>query len=89
MPKVAYKWGVFIAVLCKNEFGDRYMKADYIKVDRPITQPELADFLNEQHSELIKNTNPKHLVDVGWLASPTGKEWTEEQAFEIFERMAA
>ena len=41
MPKVAYKWGVFIAVLCKNEFGDRYMKADYIKVETQKRKKEV------------------------------------------------
>lgn len=87
MTHIAYKWHVLIAVLCKTESGEHYMKADQINATDYYKQYELADVLQENHRKLIESTNDKHLFNVVWLASPVQKDWDEKQASQIFDRL--
>lgn len=87
MGKRRYKWSVLIAVLCIDETGKQYMKSEAVIANEPYTQPELADYLHDRHKRLIDSTNPNHLRDVAWLASPIGTQWDEEEAFNIFQHM--
>lgn len=84
--QVPYKWSVFIAGLCQDDSGTKYMKCEEIQAKEFYCQYELADYLSERHSELLRNCNDKHLVNAMWLACPYEYSFTEEQAFKLFEK---
>lgn len=84
MTKLGFQWSTFIAVMCKDEFGQEYMKAQQFDIDQQLKQSELAEYLNDQHFGLIKSCNSNHLINVGWISSPFPIEWEEKQVSEIF-----
>lgn len=84
--KLSYRWSIFIAALCRDEFGREYMRGEQISIDQPLLQAELADYLDEQHRSLASSCNQKHLVGVGWAADPFGGDWEESQASKLFDR---
>jgi len=82
---VPYIWTIFIAGLCEDADGKRYMKSEEIQANERYRQYELADYLSDRHSDLLKSCNHKHLVNAMWLACPYKYSFTDEQVFKIFE----
>jgi hypothetical protein len=83
--EVPHHWSIFIAVMGKQPNGDVYMKSEQIKTNQPYYQNDLADYLNERHQALISGMNRNALCGVGWAAAPNGHDWSEEEAFSLFE----
>lgn len=89
LTKIRYKWGVTIAALCVDQEGRKYMRSEFIKANEPYLQSELADYLEDEHERLLESCNRSHLVNATWIASPIGREYTEKEAFDIFEALGS
>ena len=84
VSEVPFKWTVFIAGLCLDETGTKYMKCEEIQAKEFYCQYDLADYLSERHSELLRGCNNKHLINAMWLACPYEHSSNEEEAFKLF-----
>jgi hypothetical protein len=83
-----FNWSIYMAVFGIN--GDQnYIKANIVISDKPYLQSELIEFLNKEHQKIIKGFNPSQLCGFGWLASPTGHDFTEEHAYRLFDKYGA
>lgn len=89
IDEVPYLWSVYIAAFCIGQDGKEYMKSEIVQTTSRYYQKDLCEFLNGQHQTLIANCNENHTVSVGWLASPHGVDFTEEQASELFTVLGA
>ena len=65
------------------------MKSVVIESKSPCLQGELADLLHEHHIDLLTECNEGHVITAGWMASPTGIDWTEKLGGDVFSKMDA
>lgn len=84
-----FEWSILIAVICRDQNGTEYIKSELIASNQKYFQHELISFLAEKHQKLIQSVNRTHVIGVGWLASPEGRDWEEDQAGQIFEQLGA
>ena len=89
IEKGRYKWTVFCAVFCRSQHGEEYMKSLVIESPSPCLQGDLVELLHEHHVALLEECNEAHLITAGWMASPTGIDWSEKLAGDIFSKMNA
>lgn len=84
-----YTWSVYCAVFCRDQTGKDYMKSIVVNTVDDCRQNDLVATLNDHHLALLDDCNKAHVLNVGWLASPVGHEWTEQEAGAIFTKMDA
>jgi len=84
-----YTWSVYCAVFCRDQNGGEYMQSVVVTTNEPCYQSDLLDVLHEHHLNLLAGCNEAHILNVGWLASPVGHEWTEKEAGDIFTKLNA
>lgn len=84
-----YIWSIYLAVFCRDQTGKEYMQSVVITTKEPCLQCEVQDVLKNHHFKLLDGCNSAHILNVGWLASPIGHDWTEKEAGEIFANMNA
>ena len=84
-----YPWSVYCAVFCRDQAGQDYMQAVVVSTNNDCIQSDLHAVLHEHHAQLLDGCNRAHTLNVGWLASPVGHEWTEQEAGAIFTNMGA
>ncbi len=89
IAKVKHKWSVYMAAFGKQTDGKPYTKSSEVVTNERYFQHELIDTLNKEHKKLVRNFNDQQFHGAGWIASPVGKELTEEEAFNIFEKLGA
>lgn len=89
ISEIPHAWGVLIASVCQDNFDKKYIQSEFHKMKSKYYQRDLIEYLNQEHSKLLKSTNPNHLIGAGWIASPIGSEVTDEQATQIFEMIGA
>lgn len=82
-----YKWSIYLSVLGVDSEGKRYSKSEVVTCKVPTLQSDLVKYLNDRHQALIKGFNPNHICSAAWIAQPTGKDFTEKEAFDIFVRL--
>lgn len=82
-----YKWAVYMSVFGFD--GDKYSKSESILCDEYINQSELVGYLNDKHQAMIKGFNPRHICGAGWIAQPYGYDFSEGEAFNIFDKLGA
>lgn len=82
-----YKWFVYLVVGCYNSKGNRELKIDRVPCTEPYLQSELVEYLNTRHSSMITDLTSKNvrIEFVGWIAKPSGAEFTDEKLYDIFE----
>jgi len=80
-------WSCYIAVFGRNKLGDQYMKSEQLFTNSRMYQEDLAPTFEEHHGKLIETINKDDLCAVGWLASPHNKEFTEQEAENIFDQL--
>jgi len=85
LTKVRYKWSVYISTFGHDSNGEAYHKSEELFFKDRYLQEELVHQLNDRHGKQTKNFNENHYCGAGWIASPTGNDFTEEHAFKIFE----
>jgi hypothetical protein len=81
-------WSVLLVVL-GNTGSERYQKAIQVRTPYPMLMRQLQPYLEPIHRELIDTMPRHHLHNIGWIARTDGKEWTEKDAFDIFEKLGA
>jgi len=83
-----FNWSIYMAGF--GIYGNQnYTKSKIAVAAKPYLQSELIEFLNDEHQKLLREFNPSQLCGFGWLASPTGHDFTEEQAYKLFDRHGA
>lgn len=85
----SYLWSVYCAVFCRDQNGKEYMQGLTIKTNEPCRQSDLLSVLHENHLQLLNGCNDAHTLNVGWLASPTGHDWSEKEVGNIFTKLEA
>jgi len=85
LAKERFKWSTFIAAFFKDNDGKINMKSESLFIDQLLTQNEVADYLSQAHSKLIQSINTKFFYGYGWLSCPFECDWTEEQAYKLFD----
>jgi hypothetical protein len=83
-----FNWSIYMAAFGING-TENYTKSKIAISDKPYLQSELIEFLNYEHQKILKGFNPSQLCGFGWIASPTGHDFTEEHAYQLFERYGA
>jgi hypothetical protein len=89
IEKGRYSWSVYCAVFCRDQNGQEYMPGIVVVPDHPCLQSELQEGLHNHHLKLLHPCNANHTVNVGWLASPVGRDWCEEEVGKIFSKLNA
>ena len=84
LQTVAFKWSLYLAVLCRRQDGQQYIKQKVIPFFSPYSRATIENYLNEEHEKLIKICNPLHIANIGWIASTVPYEITDEIADELF-----
>jgi len=84
-----YTWSVYCAVFCRDQTGLEYMQGIEVVTKESCYQSDLVSVLHGHHLSLLAGCNEAHLVNVGWLASAVGHEWTEKEAGTIFTKLNA
>lgn len=87
LSKDPYTWSVYVAVFCRDQLGQEYMKSDSHLFTTRYRQLELVPYLNEEHNKLIKTVNRDHVIGAGWIASHEGRDFSETEAAKLFENM--
>ena len=87
IAEVKHKWAVYMSVFGFQPDGKPYSKSSELSTEIRYYQRDLVDHLNEEHQKLVKNFNHEQKHGAGWIASPVGRELTEEEAFNIFETL--
>lgn len=90
VSKFRYKWSIMLAVFFKEK-GVAKCRFELKVFTQPYFQHELVDCLNDEHKaftqkQIDKNVN---ITGLGWLASPVGRDFSEEESGLIFEKMGA
>lgn len=88
LTKFRYKWCIYLCV-----FGldgqDKYTKSKVVECSEPYLQSDLVVFLNTEHQKMMKEFNQNHIYGAGWIASPVGIDFSEKEAFDIFDKLGA
>jgi len=84
-----HKWAAYLAVFGRTQLGEEYMKSVEVTTPSRFYQKDLAPVLEAHHLELMKQVPDHHRCGVAWIASPTGKTFSEKEAGELFTKMGA
>ncbi len=85
-----YKWSVMLGVFC-IEKGNATCKFELAEFDGYYLQSELVGYLNDRHQAFIAKQKSKNvnMTGAGWIASPVARDFTEDEAGAIFEKIGA
>ncbi|SHM78907.1 hypothetical protein [Phytopseudomonas punonensis] len=86
---VSHRWSLFIAALCAEPGGNRYMKFVLITTQSNYMAEHLTDLIEGYYQELAANCNAKHLLGPAWIAVPNDVEIEEAQAHQLFKALGA
>lgn len=87
--EVAHHWSVYLAALCCDQFGQRYMKSVEVEPEGVFLAKRLDAVIEHYTDELKAGCNPAHFIGLGWIAIPAAVTLAEEQAAVIFEEVGA
>lgn len=85
---VPHRWAITMSAVCDSG-SERYVKHQELIVHDACKQAELADYLEEMHSTLLKEQNAKHLKNATWIASPFGDTYDPEFLHNLYEKLGA
>lgn len=89
MCDYAHKWTLYVAGLCVDQAGNKYVKAEEIAPQGVYLAAHLTDVIEQTYQALVASCNPAHLVGSGWLAIPDDVTIDEAQAYKLFEAVGA
>lgn len=89
MCDYAHKWTIYVAGLCVDHKGERYVKAEEIAPQGIYLAAHLTEVIETTYRALLDTCNPQHLVASGWLAIPDDVSLDEAQAASVFEACGA
>ena len=87
--EVAHHWSIYLAALCCDQSGQRYMKSVEVEPEGVFLAKRLDAVIEHYTDELKAGCNPAHFVGVGWIAVPDAVTLAEAQAAAIFDVVGA
>lgn len=84
IAKFTYEWSVLCSILC-DDGKDHYLKSNMINAKAPYRSEALAETAKKVHMDLLAGANRQHVCGLGWVASPEGKEISDELAYELYD----
>lgn len=85
----SYSWTVYFAVMCRDQEGAQYIKAEEIALSSIYRADQLTSVLEHFCRKLQDGCNTRHLVSSGWIANTSGIALDEARAYELFEKFGA
>lgn len=84
-----FKWSIYLVVGCVSRRGNKELKIDHVPCAEPYLQSELVGFLNERHSNFVRDFERKgvKMNFAGWVAKPSGREIDPEGLYNIFDKL--
>lgn len=86
---IPHRWTIYLSVLCRTEFGERYHKSIEVAPQGNYRAEHLTDVIQATYTDLRATANPNHLVAAGWIAIPTDTTLDEAEAAKIFANVGA
>ncbi|EQM66085.1 hypothetical protein L682_27150 [Aquipseudomonas alcaligenes OT 69] len=84
-----HHWCIYLAALCIDQFGQRYIKAIEVEPQGYHLAARLTEVIETYYRGLLDECNPLHLAGFVWIANPGGESMTEEQAEKIIDAVGA
>jgi len=75
---IAFKWSIYLAVLCRRQDGQEYIQSEEIHHQQAYRRNILEGKLNRRHEKLIESCNKLHIVNIAWIASTTPYQFNDE-----------
>ena len=90
IEKHPYMWSLMLGVFCVEK-GVNTVKFELVKFTSAYYQRDLVHYLNERHQAFIDKQKAKSvkMTGAGWIASPVGRDFSEDEAGVIFEKLGA
>lgn len=86
---ITHHWTIYLAALCIDQTGQRYIKSVEIAPQGMYKAEALTEVIEQTYTALVDEQNPAHLVGSGWIAMPAAVSLDEEQAAKVFETVGA
>ncbi|WP_137822153.1 hypothetical protein [Pseudomonas sp. D(2018)] len=86
---IPHHWCIYLAALCRDHEGKRYMKAVEVTPQGVYLAKDLEQVIETYSVELRDGCNPKHLQGMAWIAIPGPVSLEEAQADRIFDAVSA
>lgn len=84
-----HHWTIYLAVFCRSQTGERYIRASEVAPAGQYKSEHLTEVIEHYHDELTASCNPAHIAGRGWIALPYPVSLTEEQAARVFDAVGA
>lgn len=84
LESVAFKWHVYLAVLCRSQTGEEYIQSEEMNFIHPYRRELISHELNDRHDKLIRTCNPAHVLNIGWIASTVPYEFDDKHCDKLF-----
>lgn len=90
LEKFPYVWSIMLCAFC-IEKNEPTCKMKLVKCNSRYYQKDLVDYLNGEHQAFFKSLRDKNvnLTGGGWCASAVGRDFSEEEVGNIFEKLGA
>jgi hypothetical protein len=87
MSKIRYKWTVYLGAMGRNKLGKKYIKIDEAGPDFEVYKHQISKSVGEAHKILADSVPADQFSNVGWIATPTGYNLSEEHLYDLFTMM--
>jgi hypothetical protein len=84
-----HRWSIYVAALCCDQLGERYMKSLEVEPQGVYLAKHLEPIIETYSVELRDGCNPNHLQGMAWIAIPHSVSLDEAQAARIFDAAGA
>lgn len=85
--ELPHHWTIYLAVFCRSQTGERYIKPVEIAPAGQYKAEHLTAVLQDQITQLRGTCNPAHVLMTGWIATPYPRSLTEEEADRVFDQL--
>lgn len=86
---IAHRWTIYLAGLCIDQNGHRYIKAQEVAPEGVYLAEHLTDVIDHCYRALVDSCNQQQKVASGWIAIPDQVSLDEDHAAKIFEACGA
>ncbi|MCY1212962.1 hypothetical protein D9M72_247190 [compost metagenome] len=86
---IPHEWCIYLAALCRDQAGTRYMKSIEVAPQGAYLAADLEQVIETYSVKLKDGCNPKHLQGMAWIAIPDTVSLEESQAARVFEAVGA
>lgn len=77
--KVPHKWSLYLLAFHIRDDGIERMEIGEVDVSEPIDLAALNNHIALDHMDLIEEIPQLDLVNVGWLATPSGRQFSPQE----------